>query len=308
MPPRAPERVSFTIVKSQENYKAGFVSVVGGPNVGKSTLVNALVGQKICATSRKPNTTRNRINGIFTDPEAQIVFMDTPGIVRPVGELREKMVSAALGTLGEGITLAVTDASAPFRRGEVKAIEESPRPAIVALNKTDLVSRKATLEAMEKSAGFKDKISDIVPISALKDKGLDRLVEVLKKYLPEGKKIFPEQIFTDQPEKFVAAEFVREKIFRLTRGEVPYESAVVVRELRDGKGGTVYIRADVFLEKEGHRKILIGSGGGMIKKIGSHARGDIEKILGAKVFLELNVLVKPGWSKDRGFIDEIYEG
>ncbi len=268
----------------QKKYKAGFVSVVGGTNVGKSTLVNALVGQKICATSSKPNTTRNRIKGILTDSASQIVFVDTPGIIRPSGELRKKMAAAALRTLGEGITLAVTDATAPFRGGEVKAIKESPRPAIVALNKTDIAGRSKTLEAIEKSVGFGDKISDIVPISALKGKGLDRLLEVLRKTLPEGEKIFPENSLTDQPEKFLAAEFVREKIFRLTHGEVPYESAVAVRQMRDGKGGTVYIRADVFLEKERHRKIVLGSGGSMIKKIGSRARSDIEEFLGTKVF------------------------
>ncbi len=289
-----------------EKYRFGFVPVVGGTNVGKSTLVNTLVGEKICATSPKPNTTRNRINGIFTDSEAQIVFTDTPGIVRPVGELRKRMAAASLGCLEGRTILAVTDASKPFGRGEVKAIEQSSQPVIVALNKIDISSEKAVLEAIQASTKFGGKISDIVPVSALRKKGTGRLLQVLKNALPEGEKMFPEGNSTDQPEKFLAAEFVREKIFRLTHGEIPYMAAVVVREMRPGKGKTIYIMADVLLEKETHRKIVIGSRGGMIKKIGSYARKDLEIFLTTKVFLDLNVLVKPGWSKDNPFPDGIY--
>ncbi|WP_462136930.1 GTPase Era [Candidatus Mycalebacterium sp.] len=289
-----------------KKYRFGFVSVVGGTNVGKSTLVNALVGRKICATSPKPNTTRNRINGIFTDNEAQIVFTDTPGIVRPRGELLKKMTASALGALESGITLAVTDNSAPFGAGEVKVIKDSSRPVIVALNKTDIGGRKSVLEALKKSERFGDKIADIVPVSALKKTGLERLLEVLKKSLPEGEKQFPDDNGTDAMEEFIAAEFVREKIFRLTHGEVPYQSAVAVREMRRGKGKILYINAEVFLEKESHKKIVIGKGGKMLKEIGSRARSDIEKFLGTKIFLELNVMAKPGWSKDRDFIEDIY--
>lgn len=289
-----------------KKYRFGFVSVVGGTNVGKSTLVNTFAGRKICATSPKPNTTRNRINGIYTDSEAQIVFTDTPGIVRQKGELYKKMTTSALGALERGITLAVTDALSPFGAGEVKVIEDSSRPVIVALNKTDIAGRQAVLEAMKKSEEFGGGIAEIVPVSALKKTGTEHLLEVLKKSLPEGEKQFPDDNGTDAMKESVAAEFVREKIFRLTHGEVPYESAVVVREMRSGKGKGLYINAEVFLEKEAHRKIVIGKGGAMLKKIGARARNDIEKFLGTKVFLELNVLVKPGWSEDREFIEEIY--
>ncbi len=291
-------------MENHKKYKFGFVSVVGGTNVGKSTLVNALVRTKICASSPKPNTTRNRINGILTDDEAQIVFTDTPGIARPLGELGKKMASSALSSLERELNLVVTDASAPFGGGEVKAIKESSRPVVVALNKIDIVSRKSLLQTMEGSAKFGAKIAEIVPVSALKGKGMDSLIQIIKKILPQGKKLFPSDSSTDQMEKFVAAEFVREKIFRLTHGEVPYQSAVVVREMRSGK--TFYIKAEVFIEKESHRKIVIGKGGGMLKKIGSRARSDIENFLGKKVFLELEVLVKSGWSKDREFLEELY--
>lgn len=297
------------MTKDGKKYKFGFVSVVGGTNVGKSTLVNTLVGRKVCATSPKPNTTRSRINGIFTDSEAQIVFTDTPGIVRPVGRLRQRMTAEGLSALENGVTLVVTDATSPFGGGEVKAISESSRPVTVAINKTDIAGAKAVLETIKAGEKFGDKIAELVPVSALKDDGMDTLLRVLKKYLPEGGKKFPEGETTDQTEKFAASEFVREKIFRLTHGEVPYESAVAVREIRRGRGGKgLYINAEVFLEKESHRKIVLGKNGAMIKKIGSRAREDIEEFLGTKVFLELKVLVKPGWSKDGEFLDEMYGG
>lgn len=281
--------IAENLKNCKPGFRAGFVAVVGSPNVGKSTLVNALVGRKICATSPKPNTTRNRINGIFTDSEAQIVFVDTPGIVRPVGSARAKMAASALGAIGDAVTLAVTDASLPFRRGEVQAIEKSRRPAVVALNKTDTVPEGAVLEGLKKSVRFGEKIAEIVPVSALKRRGLDRLLGVLKKHLPEGEKFFPEQVFTDQPEQFAVAEFIREKVFRLARREVPYGCEVSVRRMRDGKGGTVYINAEISVEREAHGKIVVGKGGAMIKKIGMRARDDIETFLGTKVFLELEV-------------------
>lgn len=287
-------------------HKFGFVSVVGGTNVGKSTLVNALVGSKVCATSPKPNTTRSRIRGVLTAPDAQIAFTDTPGIVRASGDMLRRMNAAALGAVGDGRTLVVTDAAAPFGRGEERAIDQSPRPVIVALNKTDTVGEAQTLEAIGAAARFGEKISDIVPVSALKGRGLNRLLEVIKGALPAGERMLPDKPSGDGAEMFTAAEFVREKVFRLTRGEVPYGCAVAVREMSRRKNRTVYIRAEVFVEKEAHRKIVIGKDGRMIKKVGSRARADMEKFLGGNVFLDLQVVVKPGWSKDGGFLEETY--
>lgn len=287
-------------------YRFGFVPVVGGPNVGKSTLVNALIGRKVCATSPKPNTTRGRIRGVLTDSEAQIAFIDTPGMARASGEMGKKMNAAALGALGEEVTLVVTDAGKPFGKGERTAIDGASNPVVVALNKTDAVSESVVLEAIEASAVFGEKISDIVPVSALKRRGTNTLLRVLKAALPEGEKMFPEKEADDGMEMFVAAEFVREKVFRLTHGEVPYGCAVAVREMARRKNRTVYISADVFVEKESHRKILIGGNGAMIKKIGSRARADIEEFLGTKVFLNLQIVVKPGWGTDGEFVRETY--
>ena len=293
-------------MSGENTHKFGFVSVVGGANVGKSTLVNALVGSKVCAVSPKPNTTRSRIRGVLTAPDAQIAFTDTPGIVRASGGMLKRMNAAALGAVGDGRTLVVTDAAHPFAKGEERAIEGSSRPVIVALNKTDTVGEAETFEAIGAAARFGEKISDIVPVSALKERGLGRLLEVIKGALPAGERMLPDKPSGDGAEMFTAAEFVREKVFRLTRGEVPYGCAVAVREMSRRKNGTVYIRAEVFVEKDGHRKIVIGKEGRMIKKIGSRARADMEKFLDAKVFLDLKVVVKPGWSKDGRFLEEIY--
>lgn len=287
-------------------YKFGFITVAGGANVGKSTLVNALVGSKVCATSPKPGTTRSRITGVLTGADAQIAFVDTPGIARAHGEMAKRMNASALGAFGDGPALVVTDARRPFGEGEKKAIAGSSRPVIVALNKTDTVGEAQTLEAIEAGNRYGEKISDIVPVSALKKRGLDRLLGVIKNALPEGEKMLPDKPSGDGAEMFTAAEFVREKVFRLTRGEVPYGCAVAVREMSRRKNGATYIMAEVFVEKEAHRKIVIGKGGGMIKKIGSRARADIEGFLGGGVFLDLKVVVKPGWSKDAGFVEELY--
>lgn len=294
-------------MSGEKTHKFGFVSVVGGANVGKSTLVNALVGSKVCAVSPKPNTTRSRIRGVLTAADAQIAFTDTPGIVRASGGMLKRMNAAALGAVEDGRTLVVTDAARPFGKGEERAIEGSSRPVIVALNKTDTVGEAEVFEAIGAAARFGEKVSDIVPVSALRERGLGRLLEVIKGALPAGERMLPGKPSGDGAEMFTAAEFVREKVFRLTRGEVPYGCAVAVREMSRRKNRTVvYIRAEVFVEKEGHRKIVIGKDGRMIKKIGSRARADMEKFLDANVFLDLKVVVKPGWSKDARFLEEVY--
>jgi GTP-binding protein Era len=296
--------------KTEQGFRSGFISIIGRPNVGKSTLLNVVVGEKISAVSEKPNTTRNRIVGIKTLPHAQLIFLDTPGIHKAKGELGKAMVQAAVNTIGEAdVILMMIEVNEPFGPGDRFIIESLPKPAILVINKIDTVKKGKILEIMAQSQEFEGKFLEVVPVSAIRADGIDDLINTIIKYLPEGPKYFPEDMITDQPERFLVAELIREKIFNLTRQEIPYSTAVVVEEFKDVPDkNLVRISAVIYVEKENHKAIVIGEKGRMLKQIGTLARADIERVLGAKVYLELWVKVKERWTQRADLIREFGYG
>jgi len=297
-------------MSSNSPFKSGFITVVGRPNVGKSTLINALVGEKIAAVSDKPNTTRNRILGIRTLADAQLIFLDTPGIHKARGNLGKAMVHTAMSAVQEAdIILMMVEVKDAFGKGDSFIIESLPKPAILVINKIDKIKKGNILEIIERSKEYEGKFKEVIPISALNSDGIDQLLSIIANYLPEGPRYFPEDMITDQPERFIAAEFIREKIFTLTQQEIPYQTAVVIEEFEDvPEKNLVNISAVIYVERINHKGILIGKKGAMLKEIGSLARADIEKILGTKVYLELWVKVKERWSQRDNLIREFGYG
>lgn len=293
-----------------ECVRSGFISIVGRPNVGKSTLLNAMVGEKIAAVSPKPGTTRNRIMGVRNTPTAQLVFLDTPGIHKPKGKLGEAMVQTAISTLKEvDVILMVIEALHPFHPGDKHIIGILPKPSILVINKIDLVRKPAILEIMSMAQTYGSKFLEVVPVSSIKYDGIEDLSDAITRYLPEGPRYFPEGFVTDQPERFLAAELIREKVFNLTHEEIPYKTAVKVEEFEDVPDkNMVRIRAEIYVEKESHKGIIIGKKGEMLKRIGTLARADIERILNVKVFLELWVKVKEKWTEKQHLITEFGYG
>lgn len=283
------------------HHKSGFIAVIGRPNVGKSTLINSLIGQKIAIMSDKPQTTRNRILCILTRPEAQIVFLDTPGIHKPKHKLGEYMVKAAEGTLKEvDAIFFVVDATEKMGPGEyyiLERLQATAKPVILVVNKLDLIEKEQVLPII---SHYTDKYPfvGVVPISAKEETNLDALIEEVEKYLPEGPQYYPEDMVTDQPERLIVAELVREKALQLTRDEVPHAIAVDVDEMKTRDNGDTYIRATIYVERDSQKGILIGAKGSMLKEIGRLARADIEMLLGTRVFLDLWVKVKKDW-RDR---------
>jgi GTP-binding protein Era len=280
-----------------EEFKSGYVAVVGRPNAGKSTLVNRLVGQKVAIVTSKPQTTRNRIQGIVNRPNAQIVLIDTPGLHRPDSALGRQMmgeVNAALD--GVDVLALILDASEDIGKGDLKAIERAARyegTRILLLNKVDRIPKDSLLPIIEK-VGKLAEFAEIIPISALTGDGVDRLLEKLIEYIPEGEPSFPADQYTDQPERFLAAEMIREKAMAGTFHEVPHAVAVLVDSFEESPK-LIRIRATIYVEREGQKGILIGKGGASLKKIGTDARKELEEILGVKIFLELFVKVLKDW-------------
>ena len=279
-------------------HKSGFIAVIGRPNVGKSTLINQLIGQKIAIMSDKPQTTRSRILCVLTQPDAQIVLLDTPGVHKPASKLGEYMDRSILNTLKEvDAVFFVADASekpGPGERFIMERLEKTRKPVILVLNKIDLVTKDELLPII--AAYSKDReFSAVVPISALDEENLDALLAEAKKHLPEGPAYYPEDMVTDQPERLIAAELVREKVLSLTRDEVPHSVAVDVDEMTMRNNGDVYIRATIYVERESQKGIVIGHKGAMLKEIGRLARPDIEMMLGSKVYLDLWVKVRKDW-------------
>ena len=287
--------------ETPQKHKSGFIAVIGRPNVGKSTLINSLIGQKIAIMSDKPQTTRNRILCILTRPEAQIVFLDTPGIHKPKHKLGEYMVKAAEGTLKEvDAIFFVVDATEKMGPGEyyiLERLQATAKPVILVVNKLDLIEKEQVLPII---SHYTDKYPfvGVVPISAKEETNLDALIEEVEKYLPEGPQYYPEDMVTDQPERLIVAELVREKALQLTRDEVPHAIAVDVDEMKARDNGDTYIRATIYVERDSQKGILIGAKGSMLKEIGKLARADIEMLLGTRVFLDLWVKVKKDW-RDR---------
>ena len=292
-------------MKANKNHKSGFIAVIGRPNVGKSTLINTLIGQKIAIMSDKPQTTRTRILCILTKPDMQIVFLDTPGIHKPKDKLGEYMVKAAEGTLKEvdGIFFVVdaTEKMGPGERYIMERLEATSKPVILAVNKLDLIEREQALPIIASYTAKYD-FAGVVPISAKEGMNLEGLLEEAAKYLPEGPQYYPEDMITDQPERLIVAELVREKVLHLTRDEVPHAIAVEVDEMTTRPNDDVYIRATVYVERDSQKGIIIGAKGAMLKEIGALAREDIQNLLGSRVFLDLWVKVKKDWRNRTGVL------
>lgn len=288
--------------------RAGFVAVVGRPNVGKSTLVNALVGQKVAIVSDKPQTTRNRILAVVNRPGGQIVLLDTPGIHRPEHRMNERMVAAAVRSL-EQVELAVWVVDATERGGSAdrfvrEALRRSGKPVLLALNKIDaLPSRDRVLPVIEQYRSLLPFV-EVVPLSALRGDNVEHLAEVVLGHLPESEPLYPEDFLTDLPERFFVGEMVREAILDLTREEIPYTTGVVVDSFQESEE-LVRIEASVIVERESQKGIVIGRGGSMLKAIGTKARRQIESFLGTRVFLGLFVKVREGWREDGRLLKEM---
>ena len=277
--------------------KTGFIAIVGRPNVGKSTLLNSILGEKVAIVSKKPQTTRNRITGIHTVGEEQFVFLDTPGIHKPRTKLGDFMVKTTSETLG-GVDGAILVVEAREAVGDIEAkvierLKADEIPAILVINKIDAVSPPNVAKTIAAYAAAFD-FSAVVPISAKNGKGVDIVVDECRNFLYEGDWMFEEDIVTDQPERQIAAEIIREKLLRTLDEEIPHGTAVAIEEWRE-KRGVVSIRAEIYCEKASHKGIIIGKHAATIKKIGTYAREDIEKMLDAKVFLDLYVRVKENW-------------
>lgn len=284
--------------------KTGFIAIVGRPNVGKSTLLNAILGEKVAIVSNKPQTTRNRITGILTRGEEQFVFLDTPGIHRPKNSLGEYMVHTADSSMREAdAVVLVIDAGkecSAVEENVMAYLKKSGIPGVLALNKIDQYRREELAETIACYAQKHD-FAAFVPISAKSGKNVSELLDECAEFLEESPWFFPEDMVTDQPERQVASEIIREKILRTLNKEVPHGTAVVIEEFKD-EGSLVRIRAEIFCEKASHKGIIVGKNGASLKLIGTYAREDLEKMLGVKVYLNLWVKVKENWRESAGAV------
>jgi GTP-binding protein Era len=292
---------------SAVSFRSGFVSVVGRPNVGKSTLVNRLVGQKVAIVSDKPQTTRNRILAVVNRPDGQIVLFDTPGIHKPMHRMNERMVGAALSTLDQvELVLWLADVSEAFGAGDrfvAQALKKAGKPVILGLNKIDLIAKPKLLPLIDSYRQLMD-FTEVIPLSALSGENAELVAERLLVQLPEGERLYPEEFLTDLPERFFVGEMVREAILHHTRDEIPYVTGVVVESFKEEEG-LVRIEASIFVERDSQKGILIGRGGSMLKAVGTQARHQIEFFLAAKVFLGLFVKVREHWREDPGVLEDM---
>ena len=285
-------------------YRSGFAAIIGRPNVGKSTLLNAMMGEKISIISSKPQTTRNSIRAIYTTDDFQLAFLDTPGIHKPKNKLGEFMLATARSALNAvDVVVHVTEAGAGIGRGDIyilEMLENVKTPVILAINKIDLSEKDKVDRLMEKYMSRR-RFEDVIPISATRGDNLNILRGAIVEKLPEGPQYFPADMVTDQPERFLIAEIIREKALLLLEQEVPHGIAVDVEAVDENdKSNLVKIQANIYCEKQSHKRIIIGKGGSMLKKIGTLARADIESFLGCRVFLELWVKVKKDWRDTAG--------
>ncbi|CAI6071046.1 GTPase Era [Paenibacillus sp. JJ-100] len=287
----------------KQAFKSGFVAIIGRPNVGKSTLMNQVIGQKIAIMSDKPQTTRNKIHGVYTSDEHQIVFLDTPGIHKRQSKLGDYMNETALNTLGEvEAALFLIDASEGMGGGDryiAEQLKNLRTPVILVMNKIDKIEPEALLPLIEEYRKLHD-FAEIVPVSAMLGSNVSTLLEQIVKYLPEGPQYYPDDQVTDHPEQFVCAELIREKILHMTREEVPHSIAVTIEDMKVQDNGVVYISAVIFVERDSQKGIIIGKQGALLKEVGKRARQDIQNLLGSRIFMDLWVKVKKDWrNQDR---------
>jgi len=286
-------------------YKSGFVAVIGRPNVGKSTLVNSLIGHKIAIMSDKPQTTRNKIVCVLSLPDAQILFIDTPGIHKPKHKLGEYMVRTAENTLKEvDVVLFVVDGTAEKGAGEqyiLDRLASVKTPVVLAVNKIDQIPKNKMAAVLKTYADGYD-FAAVVPISALEHTNLEVLTQELKNHMEPGPQYYPDDMITDQPERLLIAELIREKTLQLTREEIPHAIAVDIEEITTRPNDDLYVRAVIYVERDSQKGIVIGAGGSLLKEIGRLARIDIQNLLGSKVFLDLWVKVKKDWRNREGIL------
>ena len=290
--------------------KAGFVSLIGRPNAGTSTLLNRLVGSKIAIVSDKPQTTRNRILGVRNHPDAQVVYLDTPGIHRPLHRMNVRMVHTAIDTIGTvDVLCLVLDVSERAGHGDrfvIDLVKNTKTPVFLVLNKIDLVKKSRLLPIMD---GYwqEQRFAEIVPVSASTGENVDRLERVLIDRLPEGQPLYPDDYLTDQPERFLASEIVREKLLQFTHAEIPFSSAVVVDRFEEPEaaGGLLRLYCTILVDRDSQKAIVVGRGGEMVKRIGMAAREDLERFFETRVFLDLHVGVKSDWREDDRLLGEL---
>ncbi|GIN38538.1 MULTISPECIES: GTPase Era [Heyndrickxia] len=300
----------------QQSFKSGFVSIIGRPNVGKSTYINRVIGQKIAIMSDKPQTTRNKVQGVLTTNDSQIILIDTPGIHKPKHKLGDFMMRVATNTLKEvDLILFMINAVEGYGKGDEFIIEKLKTvrtPVFLVINKIDQVHPDDLLKIIEKYKELYD-FAEIIPISALEGQNTERLLEQIKEYLPEGPQYYPADQITDHPERFIVSELIREKVLHLTREEVPHSIAVIIEKMqKKPESETIHVMAAIIVERSSQKGIIIGKQGSMLKEVGKRARIDIENLLGSKVYLELWVKVQKDWRnkitqlRDFGFREDEY--
>ncbi|WP_250277295.1 GTPase Era [[Clostridium] colinum] len=287
------------------NFRSGFISLIGRPNVGKSTLMNSLIGEKIAIISSKPQTTRNKIQSILTEDDFQAIFIDTPGIHKPKSKLGNYMVKSAETTLNEvDIILYLIEPFEKIKESDlsiIKRLENVSTPVFLIINKIDTVSKEQILSVIDSYKSIYN-FSEIIPISALKNKNKDELLKCIKKYLPQGPLFFPSDMITDQPERQIVSEIIREKALKLLQDEIPHGIAVEVSSMKPRKDKDIIdIQATIYCERDSHKGIIIGKQGSMLKKIGSNARYEIERLLGSPINLQIWIKVKKDW-RDSDFL------
>lgn len=291
----------------KKDYKSGFVALIGRPNVGKSTLLNFLVGQKVAIMSPQPQTTRNKISGIYTDDQEQIVFIDTPGIHKPKNKLDDFMDKSSYSALDEVDVVLFMVEPEPAGKGDqyiAELLKKIKKPVFLVINKIDKVHPDKLLSIIDSYKNLGD-FAEIVPISASQGNNVSELIKTIAKYLPEGPQFYDADQLTDRPEYFIVAELIREQVLKLTHEEVPHATAVVVDRMRDHEGGKLQIEATIYVERPGQKGIIIGKKGQMLKQIGIAARQEIEALLGEKVNLRLWVKVQKNWRSDPAFLKSI---
>ncbi|WP_106449454.1 GTPase Era [Trichococcus alkaliphilus] len=294
-------------MNKKEGFKSGFVSIIGRPNVGKSTLLNRIVGQKVAIMSDVPQTTRNKIQGVVTSDDSQIVFIDTPGIHKPQTRLNDFMLKSAYSTFNE-VDLVLFMVNAAEKRGAgdnfiLEKLKNLRTPKFLIINKIDQVKPEELLKIIMDYTSDNE-FNEVVPISAIQGNNVDEMMATIKKYMPEGPQFYPDDQITDHPEYFVVSEFIREKILQLTKEEVPHSVAVVVESMLRNEDDKVHVHATIIVDRASQKGIIIGKGGKMLKEIGVRARRDIEAMLGDKIYLELWVKVQKDWRDKQSYLQD----